>query len=62
MDFEDLEPRKGKPAPPKDLSGWSVADLEAYIASLEGEIARARQSIAAKQAQKAAADLFFRKP
>ena len=33
----------------------------AYIAALEAEIARARQSIAAKQAQKAAADLFFRK-
>ena len=35
---------------------------EAYIAALEAEIGRARQAIAAKQAQKAAADLFFRKP
>jgi uncharacterized small protein (DUF1192 family) len=61
MDFDELEPRKARPAPPKDLSGWSVADLEAYIAALEAEIGRARQAIAAKQAQKAAADLFFRK-
>jgi uncharacterized small protein (DUF1192 family) len=62
MDFDELEPRKARPAEPKDLSGWSVADLEAYIAALEAEIGRARQAIAAKQAQKAAADLFFRKP
>ena len=62
MDFDELEPRKARPAPPQRLSGWSVADLEAYIAALEAEIGRARQAIAAKQAQKAAADLFFRKP
>jgi uncharacterized small protein (DUF1192 family) len=61
MDFEDLEPR-AKPRAPRDLSGWSVGDLEAYIASLQAEIERARQAIGAKQAQKAAADLFFRKP
>jgi uncharacterized small protein (DUF1192 family) len=61
MDFEDLEPR-AKPRAPRDLSGWSVGDLEAYIQSLHAEIERARQAIAGKQAQKAAADLFFRKP
>lgn len=61
MDFEDLEPR-AKPRAPRDLSGWSVADLEAYIQALDAEAARARQAIAGKQAQKAAADMFFRKP
>ena len=60
MDFEDLEPR-AKPKTPKDLSTWSVDDLEAYIASLGAEAERARQAIKAKQAQKAAADLFFKK-
>ena len=61
MDFEDLEPR-AKPKAPRDLSGWSVGELEAYIQALQAEISRAGQAIAAKQAQKAAADLFFRKP
>lgn len=61
MDFEDLEPR-AKPKAPRDLTGWSVADLETYIQSLQAEIERARLAIAGKQAQKAAADLFFRKP
>ena len=61
MDFEDLEPR-AKPRASRDLSGWSVADLEAYILSLQAEIERARQAIAGKQAQQAAADLFFRTP
>ncbi len=61
MDFEELEPRKAKPAAPRDLSGWSIADLEAYIVALGAEIGRAREAIAAKQAQKAAADLFFRR-
>ncbi|MCC7016441.1 MAG: DUF1192 domain-containing protein [Rhodospirillales bacterium] len=60
MDFEDLEPR-AKPKTVKDLSAWSVADLEAYIESLAAEAERARQVIKAKQAQKAAADSFFKK-
>ncbi|MBY6265929.1 DUF1192 family protein [Azospirillum sp. 412522] len=58
--FEDLEPRKAKPAP-KDLTVMGVAELEAYIATLEAEVGRARAAIAAKQAQKSAAEAFFRK-
>ena len=60
MDFEDFEPR-AKPKVVKDLSTWSVGDLETYIESLQAEAERARQAIKAKQAQKAAADLFFKK-
>ncbi len=60
MDLDDLEPRR-KPQPVKDLSGWSISDLEAYIAELEAEILRARTVIKGKQAQKSAADLFFKK-
>lgn len=60
MDFEDLEPR-AKPKIAKDLSTWSVADLQAYIEALEAEAERARQAIKGKQAQKAAADSFFKK-
>ncbi|MFP5517714.1 MAG: DUF1192 family protein [Alphaproteobacteria bacterium] len=58
--FEDLEPRKAKPAP-KDLTVMGVAELEAYIATLQAEIERARSAIAAKQAQKSAAEAFFKK-
>lgn len=58
--FEDLEPRKAKPAP-KDLTVMGVAEIEAYIATLEAEIDRARAAIAAKQTQKSAAEAFFRK-
>jgi len=58
--FEDLEPRKAKPAP-KDLTVMGVAEIEAYIATLEAEIIRARAAIAAKQAQKSAAEAFFKK-
>ena len=60
MDLDDLEPRR-QPPKPKDLSGWSVEDLQAYIAAMETEIRRAGEAIKAKQAQKAAADLFFKK-
>ena len=60
MDLDDLEPRK-QPPKPKDLSGWGIDELEAYIAAMEAEIARARAAIAGKRAQKAAADGFFRK-
>ncbi|MBP2298670.1 DUF1192 domain-containing protein [Azospirillum picis] len=58
--FDDLEPRKAKPAP-KDLTVMGVAELQGYIASLEAEIERARAAIAAKEAQKSAAEAFFRK-
>ncbi|WP_042695506.1 DUF1192 family protein [Azospirillum sp. B506] len=58
--FEDLEPRKARPAP-KDLTVMGVAEIEAYIATLEAEITRARAAIAAKQAQKSAAEAFFKK-
>jgi len=61
MEPEDLEPRTKKPAP-KNLEVLSVAELEDYITGLEAEIARARQTIAAKKQGRAGADLLFRKP
>ena len=39
MDESELEPRR-KPPQPKDLSLMGIAELEAYIAELESEIAR----------------------
>ena len=61
MDLEDLEPRKKPTAPPKDLTPWSIAELNDYIARLEAEIARARAAIAAKKAQRSGADALFKK-
>src|SRR5882762_3467275 len=58
MDPEDLEPRNRK-VPPKPLDALSVADLEAYIAELESEIARARGVIDGKQSHKSVADALF---
>ena len=60
MDFEDLEPRK-QPPKPKDLSGWSVDELNAYIANLQAEIERARAVIAGKQSHRAGAEAFFKR-
>jgi uncharacterized small protein (DUF1192 family) len=60
MEPEDLEPRK-KPPKPKDLTPFSVEELNEYIAMLEAEIARARAAIGAKQAHRAGADSLFRK-
>ena len=60
MEFEDLEPRK-QPPKPKDLSGWSVDELNDYIARLQGEIERARASIASKTSHRAGAEAFFKK-
>ena len=60
MDFEDLEPRK-QPPKPRDLSSWSVDELNAYIGNLQAEIARAKETIAAKQAHRSGADAFFKK-
>ena len=60
MDFEDLEPRKQAPKP-RDLSSWSVDELNDYIANLQAEIARVREVIGTKQGHRAAADAVFKK-
>jgi uncharacterized small protein (DUF1192 family) len=60
MDLEDFEPRK-KPVKPKDLSPFSIEELNEYIALLQGEIERARDAIKAKKAHRAGANLFFKK-
>ena len=53
-------PKKLVIPPPLDLLG--VEELAAYIAELEGEIARVEQAIAAKKAHKNAAAAFFKAP
>lgn len=60
MDFEDLEPRK-QPPKPRDLSGWSVDELNTYIANLQSEIERARAVIGSKTSHRAGAEAFFKK-
>lgn len=60
MDIDDLEPRVKKPAP-KNLDEMSIEALEAYIAGLEAEIARARTVIAAKLSSRQGAERFFKK-
>jgi len=60
MDESDLEPRR-KPAQPKDLTLMGVAELEAYIAELEGEIARVRVEITAKLGQRRGAEALFKR-
>jgi uncharacterized small protein (DUF1192 family) len=44
-----------------DLSAMSEHELTARIATLETEIARCREAIAARQSTKSAAESFFRK-
>ena len=62
--FEDLDPRPVRGATltalgREDLDLYSVEELNERIAALEGEIARARGAIDAKQAKKSAADALF---
>jgi len=60
MEEEDLLPQK-QPVKPKDLTLLGVAELEEYIAGLEGEIARARAEIAAKRRQRSGAEELFKR-
>ena len=60
MDDLELEPRN-KPAKPKDLTLMGIEELEAYIATLETEAARARAEIAAKLGQRAGAEALFKR-
>ncbi len=72
MDEEDLLPQR-QPVKLKDLTLLGIAELEEYIAGLEGEIAeeyiaglesevaRARAEIAAKQRQRSGAEALFKR-
>ena len=59
MDLEDLEPRN-KTAKPKDLETLGVEELEAYIETLEAEIARVKEKLAAKKAYLSGAESLFK--
>jgi uncharacterized small protein (DUF1192 family) len=58
-DPDDLPQRKT--AKPPDLTNWSVEELEAYIARLQGEIERAQTALAARQSVRGAAEALFKK-
>jgi uncharacterized small protein (DUF1192 family) len=60
MEDEDLAPRKAKPQP-KSLDPMSIAELEAYIAELQGEIGRVNSEIAKKRKIRDGAASLFRK-
>lgn len=60
MDELELEPRH-KPAQPKDLTLMGIAELKAYIAELETEIARVRVEITAKLGQRRGAEALFKR-
>jgi len=60
MDAEDLEPKKRKPAP-KNLDELSIEALHDYIAELEAEIERVRQSISEKEKARVGAEGIFRR-
>ena len=60
MDEEDLLPQRQKPKP-RDLTLLGIAELEEYIAELEGEIARVRVEIAAKKKHGGAAAALFKR-
>jgi uncharacterized small protein (DUF1192 family) len=60
MEPEDLEPKKQKP-PPRNLDEMSIEALNEYIAELEAEIERVRESIAAKEKARAGAEQVFRR-
>ncbi len=58
MDTDDLEPAKPKPAA-KNLEEMSIKALADYIAGLEAEIARTRQTISGKEKAQASAESVF---
>jgi len=60
MALDPDEPLTPKPAP-KNLEIMAIAELEDYIAELEGEIARARKTIATKRSIRGGADALFKR-
>jgi uncharacterized small protein (DUF1192 family) len=60
MDIDELDPRKPN-SKPKDLSAYSLEELENYIQMLRTEAARAEEEIKRKGAHLHAASAFFKK-
>jgi uncharacterized small protein (DUF1192 family) len=61
MNPDDLEPKpKADGFVRQELSRMGIAELEARIALLEGEIDRCRAEIAKRQSTRANADAFFK--
>ncbi len=60
MDPTDLEPRE-RPRPAKPLDSMGVAELLAYRADLEAEIARVDAVVARKTEHRSAADALFKR-
>jgi uncharacterized small protein (DUF1192 family) len=60
IEEEDLVARN-QPKKLKDLTLMGIAELEAYIATLEAEADRARAEIAAKQKQRSGAEALFKR-
>jgi uncharacterized small protein (DUF1192 family) len=59
---EDEAPRPKTLLARPSLDALGVAELEAYIAELRSEIARAEQDIVRKQGHRATADSVFKRP
>lgn len=62
--MQEDEDRARRPAAftPAVMDRWDVQELRAYIAALQAEITRATAAIDARDAQRNAADAFFRRP
>ena len=61
MDWDDLKPKPAKALTVgEDLEALSVAELEARIVALNGEIDRIRAELAAKKVHEAAASALFK--
>jgi len=58
---EDERPRSAPRFQPMVFDGWDVAQLREYIEALQGEISRAEAAIGARDAQRLAAEAFFKK-
>jgi uncharacterized small protein (DUF1192 family) len=61
MDEDDLPRPAASRLPARNLEPLGVAELEAYIAELRGEIARAEAAIKARQSHRAGIESLFRK-
>ncbi|MFM2149447.1 MAG: hypothetical protein RLZZ187_1753 [Pseudomonadota bacterium] len=55
-------PRPRNRFTPPVIELWGAEELRAYIGELREEIGRAEREIAKRDASKAAADLFFKRP